>query len=129
MKVLRIASPLGLAAALALAGCGSSTSASKQPPSAADVQAVRSALVDVTQQCVQGIEAMMPNSNSTGPDVSALSRDVTTLVSIYKRGDPNAKIQSSGATTVRQYIDSTISMLDKPTSEPSMGQRLASQTP
>lgn len=127
----RIGATLAIVLPLLVAGCGGGGTATRTnaQPSQGDVDALQRAFIDVTQQCVAGIRASLPGATSTGADVTALSRDVTTMVTIYKRSNPNAVFQASGAMTVRQYIDQTIAFLDKSTCAPSVGQRLATETP
>ncbi len=124
-----VATAVLVAASIGACGGTSSTSgAKKSPPTTQDVTALRHAFVDVSMQCIEGVKAQMPGSTSSGPDITALSRDVTTTVELYRRTDPNATIQSTGATTVRQYIDQTIAFLNKPYCAPSLGQRLQAET-
>ena len=125
---------LTVVALLALVGCGGvqdapSRAQTKRPaPSAADVAQLRTMAIEVPIKC--GYVAI-------DGDVSELDRDVTELIDLNRRSDPDAPITiqaGAGATTLRGMTQSIAFDLSKtnafgkPICAPSLGRRLARAT-
>jgi hypothetical protein len=100
-----------------LLGCGGSkqitTSQGPRKPSQADILSFNAAALDVSNQCL-----------ASAPDEIAMSGDVTTILALYRRDDPNSAYTtpSGSKLTMREAIDTIIAGLQ--TCDPTLGQRL-----
>jgi hypothetical protein len=108
---------------LSIAGCGSIT---KTAPTQQDVVAIGAAVSDIVYQCQS-----VATGFTAGPDVSALRRDVDTLLNVSQRVRPDARFvpgSASGVTSttnLRQEISLATQNLTLAACAPAQAKRLA----
>lgn len=108
---------------MSIAGCGSNT---KTAPTQQDVVAIGAAVSDIVYQCQS-----VATGFTAGPDLSALRRDVDTLLNVSKHVRPDARFVSGSAsgvtptTNLRQQISLATQNLTLAACAPAQAKRLA----